>query len=328
MADAQTQFQTFHNNILLDEEGNELLRDKRNILLGELKDKIDTKAPNYTSFHQGSYELSTGVRPISGDPDMDVGIIFDCKPEDYKDPVELKRYVKKALERHNRTVRIRKPCVTVEYMKGGSRELHIDMAIYCTNSAGVTQLARGRDTDPANNEYRFWEASEAKKLNNKIIDAFSGKERDQWRRVVRYMTRWRDLKIGHKNIPSIALTIEAMDRFKPVFSSVDDKPRDLIALRDFLESMLGRWVMARLQIWLPVETGCDLLKDVSDTQMDDFKARLTKLRDALNDASKEADSHEACKLLKAQFGDDFPVPPKSSTTQQNGGSITPTGRSA
>ena len=119
-----------------------------------------------------------------------------------------------------------------------------------------------------------------------------------------------------------------MVRFKPVFSSVDDKPRDLIALRDFLENMLGRWVGSRLQIWLPVETRCDLLKDVSDAQMDAFKAKLTKLRDALNDANKEADSHEACKLLEAQFGEDFPVPPKSTTTQQNGGSITSTGRSA
>jgi hypothetical protein len=328
MADAQTQFQTFHTNILLDETSNETLRGKRDILLGDLKQNIDPNAPPYTSFHQGSYELSTGVMPVSGDPDMDVGIIFDCKPEDYKDPVELKRFVKKALKRQNRTVRIRKPCVTVEYMKGNSRELHIDMAIYCTDSAGVTQLARGRDTDPANTEYRFWEASEAKKLNEKIVDAFNGKDRDQWRRVVRYLKRWRDLKIGHKNIPSIALTIEAMNRFKPVFSSVDDKPRDLIALRDFLESMLERWVGSRLQVWLPVETRCDLLKDVSDIQMDDFKVKLTKLRDVLNDANKEADSHEACKLLNGQFGEDFPIPPKSSTTQQNRGAITPTGRSA
>lgn len=328
MADVQSQFQEFHQKILLNLESNVLLREKRDTLLGDLKRNIDPNAPSYTSFHQGSYELSTGVIPVSGDPDMDVGIIFECKPEDYKDPVELKRFVRNALKRHNRTIRIRKPCVTVEYMKGDSRELHIDMAIYCTDSAGVTQLARGRETDPANTEYRFWEASEAKKLNGIIINAFSGKERDQWRRVVRYLKRWRDLKIGHKNIPSIALTIEAVNRFQPVFSRVDDKPRDLIALRDLLESILGRWVGSRLQVWLPVETRCDLLKEVSDIQMNDFKARLTKLCNALNDANKEADSHEACKLLKAQFGDDFPVPPKSSTTQQNGGSITPTGRSA
>ena len=194
MADVQSQFQEFHQKILLNLESNVLLREKRDTLLGDLKRNIDPNAPSYTSFHQGSYELSTGVIPVSGDPDMDVGIIFECKPEDYKDPVELKRFVRNALKRHNRTIRIRKPCVTVEYMKGDSRELHIDMAIYCTDSAGVTQLARGRETDPANTEYRFWEASEAKKLNGIIINAFSGKERDQWRRVGREFRSRRELK--------------------------------------------------------------------------------------------------------------------------------------
>lgn len=328
MADAQTQFQTYHNTILLDADSNDLLREKRDTLLKDLKEKIDPKAPPYSEFHQGSYALSTGVKPISGDPDMDIGIVFDCLPDDYSDPVALKRYVKNALERPNRSVRIRKPCVTVEYVKDGSSELHIDMAIYCTNSAEVTQLARGRDTDPADDEHRYWEASEAQKLNDKIINAFSGTDRDQWRRVVRYLKRWRDLKIGHKNIPSIALTVEAMERFHAAYSVVDGKPRDLIAIRDLLDRILGRWVTSRLQVWLPVEPYCDLLENVSDKQMEGFKDRLTKLRDALNDADKEADTHEACKLLQAQFGDDFPVPPKSSTTQKTTAAITPSGRSA
>ncbi|CAK0781778.1 Nucleotidyltransferase [Gammaproteobacteria bacterium] len=328
MSDAQIQFQAFHNAILLDPESNDLLREKRDTLLRELKEKIDPKAPSYSEFHQGSYALSTGVKPISADPDMDIGIVFNCLPEDYHDPVKLKCYIKNALKRHNRSVRVRNPCVTVEYMKNGSPELHIDMAVYCTNSADVTQLARGRDTDPANIEYRYWEASEAKKLNDKIINAFSGTNRDQWRRVVRYLKRWRDIKIGHKNIPSIALTVEAMDRFHAVYNEVDGKPRDLIAMRDLLDRILGCWVTSRLQIWLPVQPYCDLLENVIDNQMVDFKKRLTKLHDTLNDADKEADTHEACKLLQAQFGDDFPVPPKSSTTKMTSGSIIPSGRSA
>lgn len=328
MADAQTQFQTYHNTILLDADSNDLLREKRDTLLKDLKEKIDPKAPPYSEFHQGSYALSTGVKPISGDPDMDIGIVFDCLPDDYSDPVALKRYVKNALERPNRSVRIRKPCVTVKYVKDGSSELHIDMAIYCTNSAEVTQLARGRDTDPADDEHRYWETSEAQKLNDKIINAFSGTDRDQWRRVVRYLKRWRDLKIGHKNIPSIALTVEAMKRFHAVYSVVDGKPRDLIAIRDLLDRILGRWVTSRLQVWLPVKPYCDLLENVSDKQMEGFKDRLTKLRDTLNDANKEADTHEACKLLQAQFGDDFPVPPRSSTTQKTTAAIIPSGRSA
>ena len=50
MADAQTSFQAFHEKIRLDEDHNELLRGKRDILLGELKKNIDSTAPAYTSF--------------------------------------------------------------------------------------------------------------------------------------------------------------------------------------------------------------------------------------------------------------------------------------
>ncbi len=328
MSDAQAHFISFHNKILLDIDSNELLREKRDTLLQNLKDNINSDAPSYTTFHQGSYELSTGVNPLSGDPDMDIGIIFDCNPTDYPDPVVLKRYVKNALNRLNRTLRIRKPCVTVEYMKDGVRELHIDLAIYCTDSSGTTQLARGRESDPANNEHRYWEASEAKKLNKTILDAFNGTDREQWRRVVRYLKRWRDLKIGHKNIPSIALTIEALNQFKPVYDSVDGKARDLIALRDLINNVLNRWVSTRLQVWLPVQTQCDLMESVTDTQMEEFKTKLTRLRDVLNEAKLEADTHEACKLLNGEFGDDFPIPPKEDTTKKDKGSISVTGLSA
>lgn len=328
MADAQSQFLSFHSKILLDLDSSDLLREKRDTLLKNLKENIESSAPTYYDFHQGSYELSTGVNPLSGDPDMDVGIIFDCKPSEYPDPVTLKRIVKNALNHNNRTVRIRRPCVTVEYIKDGVRELHIDLAIYCTDAAGTTLLARGRETDPANNQYRYWETSEAKKLNKTIIDSFSGSDRDQWRRLVRYLKRWRDLKIGHKNIPSIALTIEAMQQFQAVYDAVDGKARDLIALRDLIDRTLSRWVGSRIQVWLPVQTQCDLMQSVTDTQMEDFKTKLTKLRDVLNDAELDACTHEACKLLKGQFGEDFPVPPKDDTTKKNKSSISVTGLSA
>jgi hypothetical protein len=328
MADAQSQFQSFHSTILLDVESNDKLREKRTTLLKELKDNIDPDAPSYETFYQGSYELSTGINPIEGDPDMDIGIIFDCKPDDYEDPVILKRYVRNALERHNRTIRIRKPCVTVQYIKDGSPDLHIDLAIYCKNNNNQTQLARGRDLDPANTEYRFWEASEAKELNEKIINKFDGVNRDQWRRVVRSLKRWRDENIGHKNTPSIGLTVAAWNWFKPVIDAVDAKPRDLIALRDLTNAILTNWFGERLTLQLPVAPYCDLFENVTDIQMKDFKEKLKALRDALNEADQQPDTHEACKILQGKFGDDFPVPEKSDTTKKTGNAFTPTGRAA
>lgn len=328
MADAQKEFNTFHSSILLDADSNDMLREKREILLKDLKNNIDEKAPAYSTFHQGSYELSTGVIPLEGDPDMDIGIIFDCTPEEYEDPVVLKNYVGKAFNRINRTVRVRKPCVTVEYWSGELRTMHMDLAIYSINDAGQTQLARGRDIDTLGSEFRCWEPSEAKELNKKIINAFSGNDRDQWRRVVRSLKRWRDEKIGHKNIPSIALTIAAVNHFLPVYSLVDGTPRDLIATRNLVDSLLAQWVGDRLSVMLPTAPFVDLLKNVTDIQMEVFKEKLIQLRDVLNEADKQADTHEACKLLSKQFGVVFPVPEKAATTKKTENALQPSGRSA
>lgn len=38
---------------------------------------------------------------------------------------------------------------------------------------------------------------------------------------------------------------------------------------------------------------------------------------ALNEADARADTHEACKILRKKFGNDFPVPEKSDTHQAN-----------
>lgn len=93
MAHAQTQFKQFHSKILLGYDDNAQLRERRDTLLSNLKDNISKDAPAYTHFQQGSYALSTGVTPVDRDPDMDIGLIFDCAPSDYPDPLVLKKYV-------------------------------------------------------------------------------------------------------------------------------------------------------------------------------------------------------------------------------------------
>lgn len=70
------------------------------------KNSYTPDAPSYTSFTQGSYALDTGIHPLDGNPDMDIGILFQCSPSDYPDPLVLKKYVRDALERPNRTASI------------------------------------------------------------------------------------------------------------------------------------------------------------------------------------------------------------------------------
>lgn len=326
MAYAQSHFESFHNKILYGYESSEELRERRDTLLKDLKENISEDAPAYEHFYQGSYALDTGIIPLDGNPDMDIGIIFDCSPADYPEPLDLKKYVRDALNRHNRTLKIKRPCVTVTYLRDGEPLHHIDMAVYCKNAAGQTQLARGRDTDPT--AERYWEPSEAKALNDTIIDRFEGEDRKQYRRCIRALKRWRDEKIGHKNTPSIGLTVAAYKWFAPDIDVADGKRRDLIAIRNLVNRMLENWAGGRLYIHSPVAPYSDLLSRMTDKQMEDFKERLQTLRDALNEAEEQPDTHEACKTLRKQFGEDFPVPEKTDTTRSASAGVVVTGRSA
>ncbi len=72
--------------------------------------------------------MRTGVVPKDGNYDIDVGLIFDCPRERFPDPVALKRLVRDVLNAHNRVVKIRRACVTVEYWKKGVPDYHVDLS--------------------------------------------------------------------------------------------------------------------------------------------------------------------------------------------------------
>ena len=325
MAYAQTQFDSFHNTILFGYESSKELRERREALLCDLKNNISADAPAYETFYQGSYALDTGVTPLDGNPDMDIGIIFDCAPEDYSDPLKLKNFVRDALVRHNRTVDIRRPCVTVTYYRDNVATHHIDMAVYSINGNNQTNIAWCRESTPL--EEREWVVSEARELTKKITDRFDGTDRSQFRRAVRALKRWRDEHIGHKNTPSIGLTVAAHKWFSPRYDATDGKARDLIAIRDLIQQMLNNWG-GRLTVNLPVAPYSDLFERMSDKQMTSFKTSLEALRDGLNEAEQQPDTHEACKILRKQFGEDFPVPEKVDTTKQTSAGLSVSGRSA
>lgn len=333
MATAQTQFENFHSKILMGYDDNEPLRDRRDTLIQELKDKLSSDVPNMKFFHQGSYALHTGINPLNGNPDIDIGIIFECDPndEDYQDPLKLKKIVRDALNTKNRTVKIKRPCVTVEYLRDGEPIYHIDLALYSCeygDSDGQTFLARGKETSSA--EEIEWQISSARELTDVILNKYTdSSHKKQFRRIVRYLKRWKDEKLGHKNTPSIGLTVAAYELFSANFDFVSGKAQDLLALLSLVNSMLNNWGGDdRLHIYLPVEPATDLFERMSDNQMKDLKTKLEKLSAVLIEARDQPDTHEACKLLKAQFGDDFPVPDKSETTKSSSSSVVPAGRSA
>ena len=331
----QKQFDSFHLAIKLDEDDEKAnLRDKRDTLLSALKAGLAKDVPAFTSFNQGSYSMHTGVLPLDGNYDIDVGLIFDCKRDKYPDPVDLKKKVRDALDTKGRTVVIRRPCVTVNYMRGDKVDYHVDLAVYVKRDDGLLDLAKGKENSDA--DHRIWEIADPKGLTAAICGAFSDDdELAQYRRCIRYMKRWRDVKFASGGLRSIALTVAAKNWFVPSTSSAGTY-LDLPALLKWVKTMLSNFrtetteegMHQRLRIDLPVAPYNDLLGKMTKAQMESFKTALESLRDALQDAHDDLLPEEACKILRRQFGDDFPIPEKSETARTVAAPVIHTGASA
>lgn len=333
----QKHFEDFHSRIKLDiddEKAN--LREKRDTLVNALKAKLPTDVPAFEKFHQGSYSMHTGVVPLDGNYDIDVGIVFDCDREAYPDPVDLKKKVRDALNSNGRTVVIRRPCVTVNYVRDGVTQYHVDLAIYAKRSDGLLDLAKGKEQSGDN--WRHWEVSDPKRLTQLICDAFDDDAQlAQYRRCIRYIKRWRDVQFRSGGAPlSIALTVAARDWFRPRFEA-SGKPADLLALLGWVKTMLSYFDLAhtdeggwhsRLEVKLPAKPYSNLMEKLTKSQMANFKDRLIALRDALEEAYDEDLPEEGCKLLNKQFGDAFVVPAKADTAKATTAAAVGTGNSA
>lgn len=336
MPAVQKQFEDFHAAIKLDNDDEKAkLRDKRDTLIRALKANLPDDVPAFEKFDQGSYSMHTGVLPPDGNYDIDVGIVFDCKKDKYPDPVVLKQKVRDALDTHGRTVAIRRPCVTVNYMRDGEVDYHVDVAIYVKRDDDLLDLAKGKENSAE--DRRIWEGSDPKKLTSLICSAFTdADELAQYRRCIRYLKRWRNVQFINGGAPlSIALTVAAYKWFKPHFET-SGKPSDLLAMLAWVKDIHSRFgwditdegLHERLKVELPVSPQCDLMAWMSKAQMATFKEKLGNLQDALSDAYDEELPEDACKLLNKQFGDDFKVPEKAETAKAARAPFISTGNSA
>lgn len=340
MAKVQKQFDQFDKQIRLGRfSEEETLREKRD----RVRSRLDSRLPEVFEAHeeanlvpeyrdQGSYEMGTGVKPLEGDFDIDQGVYFDIATDAY-DPVVLKKRIHEALDGHTKSVRIRRPCVTVEYQSNDEPLYHVDLAIYSRASAnadGKDRLAVGRKH--SSSEHRSWDVSDPQGLSETIMGRFpTAPERSQFRRVVRYLKRWKDENFrpdGNGAPLGIGLTVASYDELRPRFSDpVSKKPDDLLALRDLTTALLRRfrsvwdeeeqeWV-ERLEIGLPVEPWNDLFERMTHRQMGDFQDKLQHLDEALLSAIEAVDPVEACETLRSVFGHDFPVPDKNDTAKKH-----------
>lgn len=337
MAQIQKQFDEFHETIKLKRfVENEILREKRNILRTKLAERLPTvfeehgeTCPGFDFQDQGSYQMGTGIKPLpGGEFDIDQGIYFEVPIDAYPDPVVLKQRVYEALDGHTRKVEIRRPCVTVFYQLNNEPVYHVDLAVYSSrtqNSDGKPRIAKGKENSTS--AYRVWEVSDPEAITTAIFDRFQGNDRGQFRRIVRYLKRWKDENFsgdGHEAPLGIGLTIAAYDHLQPSysdpFSGISDDlsalctliPAIINSFRQMWDGQTQSWTR-RLSVCLPVEPWNDLFEQMTDKQMVELETKLKILHGALDAASSEVDPVTACEALSRVFGSDFPIPLKEST---------------
>lgn len=335
----QKYFKEFNKNIKMDYDEKSELAEKRDILLKKLRDSGEL--PSFVELNQGSYSMYTGVEPLDKEYDIDVGLRFKVNKDDYEKPTELKNKIYDILKTHTEYgAEIKKPCVTVTYKKDGETAYHVDLVVYVYEDKDDTEsqlyLARGKDSKP---EERCWEKSDPKGLIDYINSKYEDdkEDRNQYRRVIRYMKRWKNLKFsssGNAEPPSIGITLIAADKFKvsKEYSWLEEKYYydDLNALIEFAKAIQGLFtyvgvsendrVLYRICYYLPsslnFEPNTDVFKKMTDIYMTDFKDKIDKLVKDLEAVKEEVDEVEQCKLLNKIFGDDFKIPDKKNASKK------------
>jgi hypothetical protein len=349
MASLQPYFEKFHDEIKMEDE-NEILREKRDILIEKLRGRFKEMfehPPTFAEFNKGGYAMNLGIKPLNGDFDIDVGLEFAIKKSDYPNPVLVKEWVRDALDGHtDNSPKIKKPCVTVQYHLNDEPLYHVDFAIYANDGySNDIYLARGKPTSPE--DEKKWEIDDPSGLIKLVRERFADKkDREQFRRVIRDLKRWKDVKFspdGHSAPIGVGLTVCGYHWFSVVKVLSDPLKMsyeydDLEATLSLVNAMIDRFsvvsvedgkTLYRLRSDLPVQPYNDLFQKMSDIQMTDFKEKLERLRDALLIAARdETDPREACIILSRQFGNDFPVPELEETAQKRGPAIISSSSSA
>lgn len=314
----QNEFLNFHDRIRLDYDVKAELAEKRDILLQILRDS--DRLPGFDEYNQGSYGMYLGVEPTDDrEYDIDVGLRFNVNKSDYE-PMDIKNIIADILSNHtDYGAVIKKPCVTVTYKKDGEATYHVDLVTYLYEDHEDKQsqlyLAHGKENKPDDIK---WEKADPVGL----VDYINGKiekgdQRNQFRRVVRYIKRWKNrrfISTGHAEPTSIGITLIAVDYFT---AKKGDDLEALLHVAKCIQSLFcvekyedGRWLY-RIKYPMPVslkfESNTDAFEKMTDVQMTDFKEKLEKLIRDLEAVQSEVDEVEQCKKLHKIFGEDFHI---------------------
>jgi len=291
MANCHDLFQKFYNEIKLAPSKKNFLRTARDAIRDKIRkyfeDTMGEKTPKFLA--QGSYAMSTIVNPLDEEYDIDDGVYLQNLDSDKsKWPIAetVHGWIHHAVKGHTKEDPVdKRTCIRVIY----SGQYHVDLPIY-----------NMYNNEPylAEKEEAGWHISDPKAITNWFKNAVKHND-EQLRRIVRYLKAWADNRSRRGKLPSgLILTVLVVNNY---YKSDRDDSSFARTVRNIRNQLLTSPIIVN-----PVNSREFLSDHITETQMSNFKERLSVLLDNANLALKEESKERACKLWKAEFGHRFP----------------------
>ena len=304
MADLNGTFIEFNGVIALSTTKKDELRKSRNAIRKDIETYFEKNRDKHTvKFKgQGSFSMTTTILPDSGEYDVDDGVYIFGKEEDKPLVATAHSWIVKAVENRTGQNTIDKnTCVRVQYAKS----YHVDLPIYYK-------------TTDSNNEY-FYDSVDVPELAHKSkgwIESdpyafklwFDGqaKDKNQLKRIVRYLKAWTDNK-RHLNLPNgMIFTILAVNNY--VAKDRDDEAflETLKAIQKSIDDTRHNWASYECKRPTIDKTENLLDKYSSDTRKKNFLDALDSLITSGKQAIEAKSKKDACSKWQKHLGDRFP----------------------
>lgn len=286
----QYNFNRFHQAIkLTDSEHYAHVRSVRDQVLGIFPKATPSSRRTFRSYNWGSYAMGTGIRPISGnDYDIDVGLVYNLNPSDAT-PQELKGEIYDSLQSAGYNPQWMRPCIQIAFPG-----YHLDISVF-TREGDRLFIAEGKLHD----HRTCWRPDGMEWFVQMIWNHPNQTNAEQFRRIVRYLKRWKDIHFGYdgmKGPVGLALTVMAYRWYVP-------QSDDLSALRIVVSQAVRYFEQGNTALQFPYEPRDNLLRKMSYDQIRQMLSRFQQLNQWLG----QAESHGRVDPLVRAFGGDFPT---------------------
>lgn len=302
--------QTLIGRVTPTTEQRDFLQTQWNDLANHLKAKLFEKhGYAISTWLQGSYKYGTLIKPVHAgeEYDVDVGAYFQWDSDQTVEPTakQLRDWVQQELLEYKKActdvVSIEDPakerCCRAVY----ARQFHIDTPVYHLNpDSDARRLACLSDK---------WEDSDPKAIYKWFKDAVGGDERDQLRRLVRYLKAW--AAVSFDDAPearpsSILMTVLATEAYQALWAK-----RLLTFADDDALSAVVKKIQERLagdkHVSNPIDSD-ENLNRISAEAWEATMPRVQALRDIAERADDAADEAAAALIWSEAFSFLMPLP--------------------